>query len=87
MSLEAWQIALRRQFAAELRLKIRNLGREPVFSEFAVTNPRTNRTYRLAIRGDGLGKGCLLYCRVSLRRRDDWSTTGTFGCLLGWSDE
>ncbi len=56
MSLEAWQIALRKQFAAELRLKVRNLGREPVFSEFAVTNPQTNRTYRVAVRGQGLGE-------------------------------
>ena len=55
ISLEAWQIALRRQFAAELRLQIRNVGREPVFSEFAVTNPRTKRTYRVAIRGEELG--------------------------------
>jgi len=56
MSLETWQIALRKQVAAELRLKVRNLGREPVFSEFAVTNPQTNRTYRVAIRGEGLGE-------------------------------
>jgi superfamily II DNA or RNA helicase len=55
MSLEAWQIALRTQFAAELRLQIRNVGREPVFSEFAVTNPRTKRTYRVAIRGQEPG--------------------------------
>jgi len=56
MLLEAWQIALRKQFAAELRLQIGNVGREPVFSEFAVTNPRTKRTYRVAIRGQGLGE-------------------------------
>ncbi len=55
MSLEAWQIALRKQFAAELRLTIRNVGGEPVFSEFAVTNPWTKRTYRVAIRGEELG--------------------------------
>jgi hypothetical protein len=55
MSLEAWQIALRKQFAAELRLTITNVGREPVFSEFVVTNPRTNRTYRVAVRGQELG--------------------------------
>jgi len=56
MSLEAWQIALRKQFAGELRLKISNVGRETVFSEFAVTNPRTNGTYRVAIRGQELGE-------------------------------
>ncbi|MFB3892507.1 MAG: DEAD/DEAH box helicase [Phycisphaerae bacterium] len=55
MSLEAWQIALRRQFAAQLDLKIENTGSRPVFSEFRVTNPQTRRTYRVAIRGEGLG--------------------------------
>jgi superfamily II DNA or RNA helicase len=56
MSLEAWQIALRKQFGAELRLKISNVGREPFFSEFAVTNPLTRRSYRVAIHGQELGE-------------------------------
>jgi len=55
MSLEAWQIALRRQFGREQRLRLKNVGREPIFSEFEVTNPQTKRTYRVAIRGRGLG--------------------------------
>ncbi|MFA6107805.1 MAG: DEAD/DEAH box helicase [Candidatus Latescibacterota bacterium] len=59
LSLEDWQVALRRQYAAGLSLQVRNTGTEPVFSEFAVTNPQTRGTYRVAIRGQGLGDN---YC-------------------------
>ncbi len=55
MSLHQWQTELRRQFAREAPLEVRNLGGEPVFSEFAVTNPASQRTYRVAIRGEGPG--------------------------------
>jgi len=55
MTLEAWQVALRRQYATEQAFKVKNIGGRPVFSEFEVTNPQTKRTYRLAIRGEGLG--------------------------------
>jgi superfamily II DNA or RNA helicase len=34
-----------------VQLQVRNLGKDPVFSEFAVTNPTTQRTYRVVIRG------------------------------------
>jgi len=56
MSLETWQVALRRQFGSEQNFKLVNLGPEPIFSDFEVTNPRTERTYRVAIRGCGLGE-------------------------------
>ena len=59
MSLEQWQIALRRQFAEKQDLRLTNVGGEPIFSEFAVTNPQTNGQYRVAIRGEGLGAN---YC-------------------------
>jgi hypothetical protein len=59
MSLEEWQIALRREFGREQRFKLRNLGAEPVFSEFHVTNPQSGRTYRVAIRGRNPGDN---YC-------------------------
>lgn len=53
LTLREWQLQLRRQFGRdqEKEFDIRNLGSEPVFSEFAVTNPATKRTYRAAIRG------------------------------------
>src|SRR5690349_8023393 len=51
LSLEAWQIELRRQFGREQKFVLENLGDEPVFSEFAVTNPASGNTYRVQIRG------------------------------------
>jgi superfamily II DNA or RNA helicase len=55
MTLEEWQIALRRQFGHEQRFRMVNSGDSPVFSEFAVTNPQTRRTYRVSIRGGAPG--------------------------------
>jgi len=55
MSLEAWQVALRRQFGREQKFRVKNVGSQPVFSEFEVTNPQSGRSYRVAIRGLGLG--------------------------------
>ncbi len=54
MTLDAWQIELRRQFGREQKFKLKNLGAEPVFSDFQITNPASNNTYRVAIRGGGL---------------------------------
>ena len=48
---EAWQRQLRRQFGREQKFKLENLGHEPVFSEFRVSNPKGGGTYRVAIRG------------------------------------
>ncbi len=59
MPLETWQVELRRQYAREQKFRLKNLGREPIFSEFEVTNPQTLRTYRVAIRGAALGEN---YC-------------------------
>ena len=56
MSLEAWQTELRRQFGREQNFRLKNLGTEPIFSDFEVTNPETKRTYRVAIRGAALGE-------------------------------
>ncbi len=60
MTLEAWQIALRREFGREQRFRIKNLGGEPVFSEFevnmdqpwnpAVLEQRIGRVHRLGQR-------------------------------------
>ena len=59
MSLEQWQVALRKQFGREQKFRLRNVGEAPIFSEFEVFNPETERTYRVAIRGSGLGEN---YC-------------------------
>lgn len=59
MSLEEWQIALRREYGREQKFRLKNIGGEEIFSEFLVTNPATKRTYRIAIRGNRPGDN---YC-------------------------
>lgn len=56
MTLEAWQAALRRQFGREQRFTLQNVGMNPLFSEFQVTNPQSGTTYRVAIRGSAPGR-------------------------------
>lgn len=55
LEIAEWQVALRRQYGAEQAFTLENLGDHPVFSEFAVHNPGSGATYRVAIRGAGLG--------------------------------
>jgi hypothetical protein len=50
-----WQRALRRQFGREQAFGLENLGSEPFFSEFRVSNPVSKSSYRVAIRGPGPG--------------------------------
>ena len=59
LSLEEWQLELRRQFGREQKFKLSNIGEHPVFSEFLVTNPTSRNTYRVAIRGPHPGDN---YC-------------------------
>src|SRR3954464_15758858 len=55
MSLEDWQIALRREFGREQKFKLRSLDDDPVFGEFLVENPQTRGRYRVSIRGRNPG--------------------------------
>lgn len=55
MSAEQWQIALRQQYGKEQNFGFENLGSEPVFSEFSVSNPDTNSRYRVKVRGSQVG--------------------------------
>lgn len=59
LSTSEWQVALRRQYGREQPFTFENLGEAPVFSEFAVHNPDSGSTYRVAIRGADLG---INYC-------------------------
>ena len=59
MSLEDWQIELRRQFGREQDFRLKNVGDHPVFSEFEVANPQSRNAYRVRIRGPRLGDN---YC-------------------------
>ncbi len=49
------QIDIRRKRAAEEGLCIQNLGRNRVFSDYQVTNPKTEGKYRVSIRGFDTG--------------------------------
>ncbi len=51
MSLEDWQIELRRQFGREQSYRLENTGDHPIFSAFLVTNPQAQSSYRVHIRG------------------------------------
>jgi len=55
LSLLDWQRGLRRQFGREQPFGLENLGTEPFFSEFRVSNPVSKSNYRVAIRGLGPG--------------------------------
>jgi len=50
MSLDQWQAELRKQFASEQNFKITNLGNHPVYSDFEIFNPETDKTYKVSIR-------------------------------------
>ena len=52
LSLDEWQIGLRRQFASLQEFKISKLGSEAVFSDYSVYNPQTNNSYKVAIRSN-----------------------------------
>ena len=50
LSPRAWQTALRKQFAADNDFEIENQGEHPVYSDFAVYNPASKNTYKVAVR-------------------------------------
>jgi hypothetical protein len=55
LSLSEWQIALRREYGRAAKFRMKNLGDEPVFSNFQVTNPESGGRYRVAINGANPG--------------------------------
>lgn len=59
MSVEEWQIALRRQFGREQNFKLKPDSSKPHSSDFFVSNPASGNTYRVAIRSDQIGHN---YC-------------------------
>ena len=72
MSAVEWQIRLRRQFGREQSFMLENIGDEPVFSEFFVTNPDRDSRYRVAIRGVMAGEN---FCSCP-----DFATNGLGTC-------
>jgi hypothetical protein len=59
MPLQDWRLALRRQFGREQDYQLKNVGEHAIFSEFEVTNPKTQGTYRVHVRGPRPGDN---YC-------------------------
>src|SRR5690554_4246955 len=52
MSLDQWQVALRRQFAEQQDFKIENIGAGEVYSDYQVYNPLTQNSYKVALRSN-----------------------------------
>ena len=55
LTVEDWQIALRKQFAEKQNFSVKNLGYHPVFSDFKVFNPISGNEYKVAIRSYEFG--------------------------------
>ena len=55
MSIEQWQVELRKQFAFDQDYEIENTGDHPVFSDFTVYNNEKNTSYKVAIRHQETG--------------------------------
>lgn len=51
LGLEEWQRILRKQYGAEQKYRLENLGGHPLFTEFRLHNPESGKTYKIAIRG------------------------------------
>lgn len=55
LELEEWQRLLRKEYGQKQAFTLRNLGEHAFFSDFSVTNPGSNKTYHVAIRGAETG--------------------------------
>jgi SNF2 family DNA or RNA helicase len=50
LSIDEWQLALRKQYALNNPFKVENLKTHPVFSDFKVSNLQTDNSYKVSIR-------------------------------------
>ena len=69
MEVVDWQTALRRQLGREQNFGLENLGQDPAFSDFRITNPVSGTHYRVTIRGVAPGHDfctCLDYATNDL---------------------
>lgn len=80
MDVAQWQAQLRRQFGRAQAFRLENLGRDPVFSEFQVTNPRSGGSYRVAIRGTQPGEN---FCACPDFATNDLGTCKHIEFVLG----
>jgi superfamily II DNA or RNA helicase len=81
LSLEDWQIALRKQFGRDQKFTIVNRGEHSVFSEFQVTNPESKNSYRVLIRGSALGDN---FCSCGDFATNTLGTCKHIEFTLGW---
>lgn len=80
METAQWQAQLRRQFGRAQAFKLKNLGEQPVFSEFQVTNPQSGGSYRVAIRGAQAGEN---FCACPDFATNDLGTCKHIEFVLG----
>ena len=80
MAVEEWQRRLRRQFGRMQTFKWKNLGAEPILSEFAVQNPQNGSRYRVAIRGVRPGEN---FCSCPDFSTNDLGTCKHIEFILG----
>ncbi|HBH88064.1 MAG TPA: hypothetical protein DDY17_10765 [Syntrophaceae bacterium] len=59
LELEEWQRQLRQQYGEQQKYHLENKGDHPIFSDFLITNPQSQKTYKIAIRGEAPGDN---YC-------------------------
>jgi superfamily II DNA or RNA helicase len=59
LRLEEWQRLLRKQYGEQQDFHLENRGDHPIFSDFVVTNPASQKSYKVAIRGENPGDN---YC-------------------------
>ncbi len=59
LSVDEWQAGLRKQYAKEQNFKFTNIGDHPVYSDFSVYNPKTDKTYKVSLRD---GKESYNFC-------------------------
>ena len=71
MTIEEWQIALRRQYAEKQSFNVKNIGNQSVFSDFLVYNPKSDKEYKIAIRSYEFGEN---YCSCPDFRRNELGT-------------
>ncbi|MFH0758096.1 MAG: hypothetical protein V2B15_12480 [Bacteroidota bacterium] len=50
LTVEEWQKALRKQFAAVKKFIVKNMGDQPLYSDYEVYNPETKKAYKVPIR-------------------------------------
>ncbi len=84
MSLEAWQRELRRQFGRSQSFSLRNRGQDPVFSEFEISNPKSQSTYRVVIRGPEPGDN---HCTCGDFATNTLGTCKHIEFTLGWLEK